>query len=102
MLITTCQQTLLRFSAVCGLAFPIFSAFADFHFSVYGVMLLSSLPLGMTTGIAPLLLSTVFPTSIRYCGIAFSYNVSFAIFAGLTPVIAMTLINTTESLISPQ
>ncbi|WP_419833675.1 hypothetical protein [Endozoicomonas atrinae] len=48
-----------------------------------------------------LLLSTAFPVSVRYSGVALSFNIALASFGGLAPVIAMTLIKTTDSLISP-
>ena len=86
---------------VCILAIPIFTAYTDYLISVYWVMFASALVLGSVTGIAPLLLSQLFPTQVRYSGIAFSYNVSFALFGGLTPVIAMALINTTDDLTAP-
>lgn len=37
-------------------------------------------------------MSELFPTQIRYSGIAVSYNLGFAIFGGLTPFISLTLI----------
>ncbi|WP_419537268.1 MFS transporter [Endozoicomonas sp.] len=88
------------FTVICC-SLPIFSAYVDFHASVFWVMLLCAVPMGTVTGIAPLLLSKVFPTSIRYSGVAFSYNACFAIFGGLTPLIAMALINTTGTLSAP-
>ncbi|KEQ13683.1 hypothetical protein GZ77_15375 [Endozoicomonas montiporae] len=68
---------------------------------VYSVMLVSALIQGSITGVAPLALSELFPVNVRYSGIAFCYNVSFALFGGLTPVIAMTLIGWTNNLQSP-
>ena len=83
------------------LAVPVFVAYAHYQLSAYLVIMISAVILGVVTGIAPLLVSQLFPTSIRYSGIAFAYNVSFAIFGGLTPLIAMTLIKTTGELASP-
>jgi len=38
-------------------------------------------------GVIPFLLVRAFPAKIRFTGLSFSYNVSYAIFGGLTPVV---------------
>lgn len=43
-------------------------------------------------GTVPSSLAEMFATHVRYSGIAITYNISFAIFAGLTPVIATYLL----------
>ncbi len=43
-------------------------------------------------GTMPATLSEMFSTHVRYSGVAISYNIGFAIFAGLTPVIATYLL----------
>ncbi|WP_066015417.1 MFS transporter [Endozoicomonas atrinae] len=91
--------------AVCLLiilsAIPIFKAYADYQLSAYTVALFSSLLFGPVMTMTVLLLSTAFPVSVRYSGVALSFNIALASFGGLAPVIAMTLIKTTDSLISP-
>ena len=47
------------------------------------------------------LLIQSFPAKIRYSGASFSYNLAFAIFGGLTPLIVTSLIEKTGSTISP-
>ena len=51
--------------------------------------------------IYPVILVELFPTAIRYTGIAISYNLAFAFFGGLTPLIATYLIKFTENNLSP-
>ena len=51
--------------------------------------------------IFPCVLVELFPTSVRYTGIAIAYNVGFAIFGGLTPLIATYLIKTTHNVLAP-
>jgi len=46
-------------------------------------------------------LSELFPTKIRYSGIAVSYNLGFAIFGGLTPFISLSLIYYTGWVTTP-
>ncbi len=47
------------------------------------------------------ILSSLFPTQVRYSGIALSYNAAFAIFGGLSPVICTILIHSFHSLLAP-
>jgi MFS family permease len=55
-------------------------------------MLLSILSGGIV-GTVSAYLTKLFPTDVRYSGIAFCYNVGFAIFGGLTPALATYLIH---------
>ncbi len=86
---------------VAALAYPIFFAFNNHQNSLHLIMIACAVPLATTNNLAPLLLGQLFPASIRYSGIAFCYNLCYAIFSGLTPVAAITLINTTDSLLAP-
>ncbi|WP_354010179.1 MFS transporter [Endozoicomonas lisbonensis] len=67
---------------------------------VYRVMLFSGLMVGSLTG-GLLTLSILFPVIVRYSGIAFCYNAGYALFGGLTPVIAMALIGWSDNLQAP-
>lgn len=59
--------------------------------------LIGLITLGILEGIAamivPLILCTLFTTSIRLTGVAFCYNIGFTLFGGMAPVIISTLIN---------
>jgi MFS family permease len=83
------------------LAYPIFSIFVQQKYSLWIPMLLSVLIFGSIWGLIPPTLAEIFPTNMRYSGVAFAYNLGFAIFGGLTPLIAMTLIHYTKVLQSP-
>ncbi len=69
--------------------------------SPYLAALLSGIANGTIALVGTLILSTTFPVSIRYSGVALSYNICLATIGGLTPIIAMALIRTTGSLSSP-
>lgn len=60
------------------------------HVVLFAILI--SIACGMVAASFSALLSCQFPVMVRYTGIAFSYNVSFAIFGGLTPVIATSLV----------
>lgn len=57
--------------------------------------------MGLSAGIIPRVLSELYPTKIRYTGIAVSYNLGFAFFGGLTPFISLSLIYYTDWVTTP-
>lgn len=75
-----------------GFAYPIFNIYVSYPQLYTIAFLVSAILLGFSAGIIPRLLSELFPTSIRYSGIAVSYNLGFAFFGGLTPFISLSLI----------
>lgn len=74
------------------LAYPVFLIYVSYPELYFLSFIVSSVLLGFSAGIIPRLLSELFPTNIRYSGIAVSYNFGFAIFGGLTPFISLSLI----------
>jgi MFS family permease len=46
------------------------------------------------TGVIPVLLVRAFPPPVRFSGISFAYNIAYAIFGGLTPLLISVLIKT--------
>ena len=57
------------------------------------------LPLYALTGFAvgvvgavPFVLVNAFPAQVRFSGLSFSYNVAYAIFGGLTPIVVTLLL----------
>ena len=59
------------------------------------------LPLGLYAGVAPTCIVELVPTPVRFSASTLGYNVGAAIFGGTTPLLAMWLIQTTGSLLSP-
>ena len=45
-----------------------------------------------TLPVVPYILVRVFPPAVRFSGVSFAYNISYAIFGGLTPVIISLLV----------
>ncbi|MDO4682969.1 MAG: MFS transporter [Lautropia sp.] len=62
---------------------------------VFGAMLT------MNDGTLPCFLSEIFPTSVRYSGFAFSFNVANALFGGTAPFVATWLIEVTGDKLAP-
>ncbi len=65
------------------------------------VMLIVAVCSACITGIYTCAIIELFPTPVRYTGMALSYNIGFAFFGGLTPLIATGLINFTGNILSP-
>ncbi|KTD15980.1 Major facilitator family transporter [Legionella lansingensis] len=95
----TLVLTLIVTTAV--LAYPIFIIYVYYPKLHMISFFASSLLMGLSAGTIPGLLSEVFPTKIRYSGVAVSYNIGFAIFGGLTPFTSLSLIYYSGWLTSP-
>ncbi|WGL60465.1 MFS transporter [Pigmentibacter sp. JX0631] len=81
---------------------PVFLAFKSSSFiSIYIAYLFISFTNSAATAAGILMLANSFPTSIRYTGSAFAYNLAFGIFGGFTPLICTTLIESTKLKYSP-
>ncbi|WED43556.1 MFS transporter [Legionella cardiaca] len=83
------------------LAYPIFVIYAYYPQLYFIALLSSSILLGLSAGTIPRLLSELFPTKVRYSGIAISYNLGFAFFGGLTPFISLSFIYYTGGITTP-
>jgi hypothetical protein len=62
---------------------------------------LAGLSAGLTNGSFAVLLTDLFPTRVRFTGVALVFNVSFTIFSGTAPLVATTLIRDTGQAASP-
>ncbi|HEY1997035.1 MFS transporter [Paraburkholderia sp.] len=45
-------------------------------------------------GVVPFVMVKAFPATVRFSGISFSYNVAYAVFGGLTPIIVALMLKT--------
>lgn len=87
------KKLVLALSLVTSLlVYPIFVIYVSYPQFYVVAFAASAILLGFSAGIIPRLLSELFPTPIRYSGIAVSYNLGFAIFGGLTPFVSLSLI----------
>ena len=67
------------------------------------VLLLGALGLvfSISSGIWPSIIATLFPTRVRFSGIAFSYNLCITILSGFAPLAASTMIERTGVVAAP-
>src|SRR6478609_5247499 len=64
-------------------------------------LMLAGLAAGLTNGSFAVLLADLFPTNVRFTGVALVFNVAFTVFSGLSPLVATTLIRETGSAAAP-
>lgn len=71
----------------------------NFLSQFFSLFLFAVLSAGIS--VYPVILIDLFPTSIRYTGIAVSYNIAYGLFGGVSPLIATYLIQTTHNVLTP-
>ena len=82
-------------------ALPFYAALESRSMNLTLICTLAGLAAGLTNGSFAVLLTDLFPTRVRFTGVALVFNVSFTIFSGTAPLIATTLIRDTGRATSP-
>ncbi len=82
-------------------AFPFYGALESRSMDLTLICVLAGLAAGLTNGSFAVLLTDLFPTRVRFTGVALVFNVSFTLFSGTAPLIATTLIRDTGLNTSP-
>lgn len=74
------------------LIYPIFLGLGSMNFAIAVIsQIIFSAILSIYMGPIPTVLVELFPTSVRFTGVALSYNISAALFGGTAPVMGMML-----------
>ena len=60
------------------------------------ILALAGLAAGLANGSFAVVLTDLFPTRIRFSGVALSFNIAFTVFSGMSPLVATTLIRETD------
>jgi MFS family permease len=94
---------LLRTGALVLLVFgyPFYAALESRTLDLTLVLVLAGLAAGLTNGSFAVVLTDLFPTRIRFSGVALAFNIAFTIFSGMSPLAATTLIRATGSASAP-
>jgi MFS family permease len=82
-------------------AYPFYMALETRSVSLTLLLVLAGLCAGLTNGAFAVLLTDLFPTRIRFTGVALAFNISFTLFSGTAPLVATTLIRETGQAASP-
>ncbi len=83
------------------LAVPFYDSLAGRVTGLTLILTLGGVCGGLINGTFAVLLTDLFPTRIRFSGVALSFNVAFTIFSGMAPFAATTLIRETGSPLAP-
>jgi len=83
------------------LAYPFYHALETRAAGLTTLLVLAGLCGGLTNGSFAVLLTDLFPTRIRFSGVALVFNVSFTLFSGMSPLLATTLIRETGVATTP-
>jgi len=82
-------------------AYPFYLALESRAINLTLLLVLAGLAAGFTNGSFAVLLTDLFPTRIRFTGVALVFNVSFTVFSGTAPLVGTWLIRETTQLASP-
>jgi len=96
-------RALLRAGALAliVLAFPFYSALAARSVHPTVLMVLAGLCAALVNGTFAVILTNLFPTRIRFSGVALVFNVAFTLFSGTAPLVATSLIRSTGMTTAP-
>jgi len=83
------------------LAYPFYHALETRAIDLTATLVAAGLCGGLINGSFAVLLTDLFPTRIRFSGVALSFNIAFTIFSGMAPLAATTLIRGTGLLSAP-
>jgi MFS family permease len=94
---------LLRTGVVLLMVFalPFYGALEARSANLTLICIAAGLCAGLTNGSFAVLLTDLFPTRIRFTGVALIFNVSFTLFSGMAPLAATTLIREMGTAVSP-
>jgi MHS family proline/betaine transporter-like MFS transporter len=94
---------LLRFGVALLLifAYPFYAALEARALNLTLLLTLAGLCAGFTNGSFAVLLTDLFPTRIRFTGVALVFNLSFTIFSGTSPLVATTMIRDMGTVTAP-
>jgi MHS family proline/betaine transporter-like MFS transporter len=83
------------------LSYPFYQAAATHSVDIIVLLILAGLAAALVNGTFACVIADMFPTRVRFSGVAISFNVSFTIFSGTAPLIATWLIQRTGNLAAP-
>lgn len=82
-------------------AFPFYAALAGKPASPTLLLVGMGLVAGLVNGTFACLLTDLFPTRIRFSGVALSFNIAFTVFSGTAPLVATSLIRDAGTPVAP-
>jgi MFS family permease len=87
--------------ALVVLAFPFYTALANRSVDPTLLLVLAGIVATFVNGTFAVLLTDLFPTRVRFSGVALGFNVAFTIFSGTAPLVATSLIRSSGLATAP-
>nr|WP_231138643.1 hypothetical protein [Francisella orientalis] len=78
--------------ATCAFSFVIYTTYTSHQNFYFIAIILSAILVALCWGNIPAMLIDLFKQDVCYTGIGFAYNLGFAVFGGLTPMIVISTI----------
>jgi MFS family permease len=96
-------RTLVRIGSIglAVLAFPFFNALVGRTMEPTVLMVMAGILAGLVNGTFAVLLTDLFPTQVRFSGVALGFNLAFTLFSGTAPLVATSLIQSTGMTTAP-
>ena len=82
-------------------ALPFYGALESRSLGLTTTLVLAGVAAGLTNGSFAVLLTDLFPTRVRFTGVALVFNVAFTIFSGMSPLFATSMIRSSGSAMAP-
>lgn len=92
---------LLVSSILVFITSPLFFYFLKQGVWLYPLFTVNAIIFSIYNGAFPCLISELFTVDVRFSGVALSYNMAFALFGGLTPLLVSLIIQKTQLLLAP-
>lgn len=83
------------------LAYPFYAALAGQTLSLTLLLVLAGACASLVNGTFACLLTDLFPTRVRFSGVALAFNIAFTVFSGMTPLVATSLVQATGRATAP-
>jgi len=96
-------RLLLRIGAatLAMLAFPFYAALVSRSIDARLLMVVAGVCASLVNGTFAVLLTDLFPTRVRFSGVALGFNIAFTVFSGTAPLVATSLIRSTGAPTAP-
>ncbi|MEY8673639.1 MFS transporter [Francisella philomiragia] len=92
---------LISILATCAFSFVIYTTYTSHQNFYFIAIVLSAILVALCWGNIPAMLIDLFKQDVRYTGIGFAYNLGFAVFGGLTPMIVISTIKFSNNNLAP-
>ena len=94
---------LLRTGAISLIvfAYPFYVAISTHAVSLTVLLVLAGICGSLVNGTFAVLLTDLFPTRVRFSGVALGFNIAFTLFSGTAPLVATSLIRSTGEATAP-